>query len=78
MPPKPVPSSADPTFEERDEDGQRLYVLLAYFDTRDGSPMAELVRSAREGWERSHPDMDEDDAWAEFDRLWSRRKEAGL
>jgi hypothetical protein len=51
----------------------RLYSLLAFFDTRDGSPMAELVRSAREGWERSGPDMREVGAWAEFDVLWARR-----
>lgn len=62
--------------EDRDEAGQRLYVLLAYFDRRDGSYMGEMVRAAREGWERSHPDMDEDDAWDEFDRLWDRRPRA--
>lgn len=57
--------------EDRDEDGQRLYCLLALFDTRDRSVLADMVRAAREGWERSHPDMDEDDAWDEFDRIWS-------
>jgi hypothetical protein len=59
----------------RDADGQRLYVLLALFDTRDGSELADLVRAAREGWERSHPDMAEDDAWAEFDARWARRSD---
>ena len=55
---------------DRDKDGQRLYVLLALFDTRDGSPVADLVQTAREGWERSYIDMAEDNAWAAFDRLW--------
>lgn len=54
-------------------DGQRLYELLALFDNRDGTPMAHLVRSAREGWERSHPDMAEDTAWEEFDTRWANR-----
>lgn len=57
-------------FFERDEAGQRLYNLLALFDERDGSIIGEFVRAAREGWERSHPDMNEDGAWDEFDRLW--------
>lgn len=43
----------------------RLYDCLAIFDTRDGSELAELVRSAREGYERA--DMGEDDPWREFD-----------
>ena len=60
----------------RDADGQRLYSLLALFDTRDGSPLADLVQHAREGWERSHPDMGEDDAWQAFDSLWSRFTES--
>lgn len=54
-------------------DGWRLYLLLALFDTRDLSPLADLVRSAREGYERA---PHEDDAWAEFDRLWSSRTSA--
>lgn len=55
------------------EGGQRMYNVLARFDTRDESYNAELVRTVREGWERSHPGMDEDDAWSEFDMLWNRR-----
>lgn len=51
-------------------EGFRLYVLLALFDRRDGTPLADMVQAAREGFERSHPDMAEDDAWATFDRLW--------
>lgn len=68
-----VRSSADAAiaFDARDEAGQRLYVLLALFDRRDGSALADLVQTAREGWERSHPDMDEADAWREFDAIWS-------
>ena len=54
----------------------RLYLLLALFDRRDGTYIADLVRSAREGFERSAPDMAEDDAWGEFDRLWARRDSA--
>ena len=46
------------------------------FDRRDGTYIADLVRSAREGFERSAPDMAEDDAWGEFDRLWARRDSA--
>lgn len=69
------PSAAAIAYDRRDEDGQRLYVLLALFDTRDGSYMADLVRSAREGWERSHPDMGEDSAWDEFDHLWADRED---
>jgi TPR repeat protein len=61
---------------EAEHGGDRLYNLLAYFDTRDGTPMADLVRAAREGWERAGPDMAEASAWDEFDALWSRRKEA--
>lgn len=50
--------------------GDRLYALLGFWDTRDLSPLGDLVRSAREGYERSHPDMGpEPEAWAEFDRL---------
>lgn len=62
----PLPST-------RDDDGQRLYMLLALYDDRDGTYMADLVQAAREGWERSHPDMAEASAWDEFDRLWERR-----
>lgn len=58
----------------RREGAWKMYLLLALFDTRDGSERAELVRSAREGYERAHPDMDEPGAWAEFDRLWARRE----
>lgn len=46
----------------------RLYLLLALFDRRDGTYTANLVQTAREGYERSG--MDEDDAWREFDALW--------
>jgi hypothetical protein len=55
------------------DSGWRLYLLLALFDTRDQSPLANLVRSAREGYERSRSAMAEDDAWAEFDHLWESR-----
>lgn len=50
--------------------GDRLYALLALFDWRNGSVLAEMVQAAREGFERSHPVMAESDAWAEFDSLW--------
>jgi hypothetical protein len=60
--------------DKRDADGQRLYVLLALFDRRDGTALSDLVQAAREGWERSHPDMAEDNAWDEFDRLWDARE----
>jgi hypothetical protein len=46
-----------------------LYVLLALFDRRDGTPLADIIRAAREGWEREDT---EDDAWAEFDARWDR------
>jgi hypothetical protein len=48
--------------------GWRMYCLLALFDTRDGGYIADLVRAAREGYERE--DMGEDDAWDDFDTLW--------
>lgn len=51
--------------------GVRLYNVLALFDVRDGSPLSRMIQAAREGYERSHPDMDEEDAWAEFDAWWS-------
>lgn len=51
----------------------RFYLLLALFDTRDGTLLADLVRSAREGFER---EVDEPDAWDEFDRLWMSRTSA--
>jgi hypothetical protein len=50
-------------------DGDRLYDALALFDRRDGHPLSNIVRAAREGYERSAPDMDEAGAWDEFDRL---------
>lgn len=56
--------------------GDRLYTALAFFDTRDGSFEADLVRAAREGYERSQPEMNEPDAWVEFDRLLDRHREA--
>ena len=64
---------------EGERGGDRMCLLLALFDTRDGTPLADLVRAAREGWERSHPDMGRDEngrAWEEFDALWPRRAEA--
>lgn len=65
--------------ERRDADGQRLYNLLALFDTRDGSLLADIVRAAREGWERSHPDMGpENNAWDEFDRRFVNYQARGV
>lgn len=58
---------ADTRIKELEAGGDRLYNALAMFDSREDTPLAELVRSAREGYERSHPDMAEADAWAEFD-----------
>ncbi len=69
----PATAAADREGRRREPMSDRLYHLLAYFDTRDGTPMADLVRSAREGYERSGPDMGEDGAWDEFDALWARR-----
>lgn len=65
-------------YEHRDMEGQNLYNCLALFDKRDGSPLADIVQAAREGWERSHTDMDEDGAWDDFDRLIHRYNEATL
>jgi hypothetical protein len=56
----------------RDADGDRLYALLGLYDTRDGSMQANLIRAAREGWERSHLDMAEQGVWDEFDALWAK------
>ena len=56
----------------QDEDHEvvsRLYLLLALFDRRDGSELGYLVRAAREGYER---EVDESDAWEEFDARWNR------
>lgn len=64
------------TYDRRNSDGQRLYLCLALFDARDGTPLADIVQAAREGWERSHRDMDEDRAWDDFDRLIARYREA--
>jgi hypothetical protein len=63
------------------ESGDRLYHLLAIFDTRDGTPLAELVRTAREGWERIA--MKEVHAWDDFDACWAslsaaQRSELGM
>lgn len=55
-----------------DAAGDRLYRALALFDTRDGSLKADIVQAAREGYERSAPDMNESDAWARFDMLIER------
>jgi hypothetical protein len=60
-----------------DEGAQQLYLALAIFDTRDGSLRAELVRAAREGYERSGPEMGESDiAWEEFEALRARYNES--
>lgn len=59
------------------EGGERLYNALALFDTRDGSALGAIVQSAREGWERSHPDMAEEGAWAEFDARIDRYETPG-
>ena len=74
----PAGESAEPgEVREVEAAGHRLYDLLAVFDTRDGSPLAHLVRSAREGWERSGPEMREEGAWDEFDaRLASYEPDA--
>lgn len=55
----------DPTTEA----GWRLYLLLALFDAREPSWLGDIVRAAREGYERC--DFEED-AWAKFDRLWDQ------
>lgn len=47
----------------------RLYRALALFDTRDRSERANIVRAAGEGYERSDLEMDEPNAWDEFDCL---------
>lgn len=60
----------DAAIESRD--GWRLYLLLALFDRRGRSALDDLVQLAREGYERSGPDMNEDDAWAPFDARWAR------
>lgn len=52
-------------------DGWRLYLLLALFDRRGGSALDGLVQLAREGYERSGSEMNEDDAWAPFDAQWN-------
>lgn len=57
------------------ERGMKLYIALAMLDTRDGSLIAQIVQAAREGFERSHPDVNEKGAWGEFERLrsaWNR------
>jgi len=59
--------SGDGERGELEDAGDRLYRALALVDTRDGTPLAHVIRAAREGWERSGPEMAEDDAWAEFD-----------
>jgi hypothetical protein len=68
-------ASTQPVSESPGEaDGDRLYSLLAFFDLRDGSALSHLVRSAREGFERSHPDMGANEnrhAWEEFDSRWN-------
>ena len=51
---------------------ERLYTLLGAIDTRDGSNLALLIQAAREGHERSHPDMGEINAWDEFDARLSK------
>lgn len=72
---KELDAAEERGYERRDMDGQRLYLLLAMFDRRDGTPMSNLVQAAREGWERSHTDMDEDDAWSRFDSFWACRED---
>lgn len=62
-----APASPVPGECSREADGDRLYAALALFDRRDGTPLASIVHAAREGWERSHPDMAESTAWDEFD-----------
>ena len=59
------------------ENNERLYLLLALFDRRDGAALSDLVRAAREGYERSGPEMQGEDAWAEFDALWNRLDSQG-
>jgi hypothetical protein len=60
-----MPADRDPLDDQ--DAGMRLYLLLALFDSRGDHPLDDMVRSAREGFERCST---EDDAWAEFDRLW--------
>jgi hypothetical protein len=57
-------------WDANDRGGRRLYDLLTLFDSRNGTTIADLVRSAREGYERSHPDMNESAPWYEFDSIW--------
>jgi hypothetical protein len=53
--------------------------VLALFDKNQGGWLDNLVRSVREGYERSDPDMGEHEnahAWDEFDALWERYSSA--
>lgn len=52
--------------------GDQLYRALAIFDKRDGSPEGWVAQSARQGYERSHPDMGEKGAWYEFEAAIAR------
>lgn len=68
------------SFEKSDDPGFRLYCLLAMFDFREDNELSHLVRAAREGYERSDPDMGADEnaeAWDEFDARWGRYDSAG-
>ena len=53
--------------------GDRLYDALAAFDTRGDSWPAWVVAAARDGYEHSHPDVNEDRPWDELDAALSRR-----
>lgn len=53
----------------------RLYTLLALFDTRDDTYIADLVGAARDGYEQAT--MSEADAWREFDALWAQTDSGG-
>ncbi len=64
-------SEAVPAHSE-EERGERLYQALGLFDWRRGGLVADVVRAAREGWERSSPEMNESGSWAEFDALIER------
>ena len=62
--------------EHSNDRGDRLYEALAFFDSRDGTFEAAVARAAREGYERSDPEMGEATAWDEFDRLLDRHRAA--
>jgi hypothetical protein len=64
---------------ERNEDAAfKLYIALAFFDTRSDTALAQLVAAAREGYEYSHPHMNEENPWDDFDRIRARINAGGM